>query len=212
MNVLFVCTANGGRSVLAERLLRREAAGRHEARSAGSAPGSAAHPQVLEALREVGIDASDHVPRRLDDELIAWADVVVATCDDACPVVPGKRYLAWRLPDPKHEPLERIRELRDDVERRVRELVAELDRGGGLRAALSGRETAPVTPLVAFSAHTGARLAEVGFLLLLLAGVWLAASELLGLARLRTTVAGAAIAVAGVLLIVATHWGHFGAG
>ena len=128
MNVLFVCTANGGRSVMAERLLRREAGGRHDARSAGSSPGTAAHPRVLEALAEIGIDASDHVPRKLDDEAIEWADVVVATCDDACPVVPGKRYVAWQLPDPKHEPIERVREIRDDVDHRVRELVAELDR------------------------------------------------------------------------------------
>jgi arsenate reductase (thioredoxin) len=127
VNVLFVCTANGGRSVMAERLLRREAGDRHAARSAGSNPGTEAHPQVLDALREIGIDASDHVPRKLDEAAIAWADVVVATCDDACPVVPNKRYVAWRLPDPKHEPIERVREIRDDIARRVRELVAELD-------------------------------------------------------------------------------------
>lgn len=126
MNVLFVCTANGGRSVMAERLLRREAAGRHEARSAGSNPGRAAHPQVLEALREVGIDASDHAPSRLDTEAIAWADVVVATCDDACPVVPGKRYLHWEIADPKNEPIERVREIRDEIAERVRALAAEL--------------------------------------------------------------------------------------
>jgi arsenate reductase len=128
MNVLFVCTANGGRSVMAERLFRREADGRHEARSAGSSPGAAAHPQVLQALGEIGIDAGDHVPRKLDDEAIEWADVVVATCDDACPVVPGKRYIAWQLPDPKNEPIERVREIRDDIATRVHELVAELDR------------------------------------------------------------------------------------
>jgi arsenate reductase len=127
VNVLFVCTANAGRSLLAERLLRREADGRHAARSAGSDPGAAAHPQVLEALREIGIDASDHVPRRLDQQAIDWADVVVATCDDACPYVPGKRYVNWRLPDPKHEPVERVRVIRDDVAARVHELVAELD-------------------------------------------------------------------------------------
>ncbi len=128
MNVLFVCTANGGRSVMAERLLRRAAGGRHAARSAGSNPGAAAHPQVLEALQEVGIDASDHVPHRLDEEAIDWADVIVATCDDACPVIPGKRYIAWQLPDPKHEPIERVREIRDDIEGRIDELIAELDR------------------------------------------------------------------------------------
>lgn len=127
MNVLFVCVANSGRSVMAERLFRRAAGGRHEARSAGSSPGAAAHPQVLEALREVGLDASDHVPRRLDEEAIAWADVVVATCDDACPVVPGKRYVGWELPDPKHEPLDRVRAIRDEIARRVEELAHELD-------------------------------------------------------------------------------------
>ena len=112
---------------MAERLLRREAAGRHAARSAGSNPGAAVHPEVMEALLEIGLDASDHVPRKLDDEAIGWADVVVATCDDACPVIPGKRYVAWNLPDPKHQPLPRVREIRDETDRRVRELVSELD-------------------------------------------------------------------------------------
>ena len=127
MNVLFVCVANSGRSVMAERLFRRAADGRHAARSAGSDPGAAAHPQVLEALREIGIDASDHVPHRLDDDLVGWADVIVATCDDACPVVPGTRYLSWRLPDPKHEPIERVREIRDEIAARVEALARELD-------------------------------------------------------------------------------------
>ena len=127
MNVLFVCTANGGRSVMAERLLQRRAAGRHAARSAGSNPGPSVHPQVLEALHEIGIDASNHVPHKLDEEAIEWADVVVATCDDACPVVPGKRYIAWQLPDPKNEPLARVREIRDDIDQRIAELVGELD-------------------------------------------------------------------------------------
>jgi arsenate reductase len=126
VNVLFVCVANSGRSVLAERLFRREADGRHEARSAGSVPGAAAHPEVLAALAELGIDARDHVPRLLDDETVAWADVIVATCDDACPFVPGKRYVSWQVPDPKHQPLERVRELRDDIAARVRTLLEEL--------------------------------------------------------------------------------------
>ena len=128
MNVLFVCVANSGRSVLAERLFRRAAGKRHLARSAGSAPDAAAHANVVEALRELGLDATDHAPRRLDDEVVAWADVVVATCDDACPVVPGKRYVGWDLPDPKDEPIERVRELRDGIAARVERLVQELDR------------------------------------------------------------------------------------
>jgi protein-tyrosine-phosphatase len=127
-NVLFVCVANSGRSVMAERLFRRAAGDRHEARSAGSAPGARAHPQVLEALAELGIDASDHVPHRLDDDDVKWADLVVATCDDACPVVPGKRYVNWQLPDPKDSPLYEVRAIRDDIESRVGELLAELDR------------------------------------------------------------------------------------
>ena len=127
MNVLFVCVANSGRSVIAERIFRRDAHGRHKARSAGSAPGMATHAEVLEALNEIGIDASDHQPRKLDDEAVQWADVVVATCDDACPVIPGKRYVAWQLPDPKKEPIERVREIRDEVDHLVHELLAELD-------------------------------------------------------------------------------------
>ena len=127
-NVLFVCVANSGRSVLAERLFRRLAGDRHAARSAGSAPGPEPHPVVLQALHEVGIDAADHVPHRLDDEDVQWADVVVATCDDACPVVPGKRYVSWQLPDPKDKPLDEVRAIRDDIAARVDQLVGELER------------------------------------------------------------------------------------
>ena len=130
-NVLFVCVANSGRSVLAVRLLRAAADGRHEARSAGSNPSRAPHPEVVEALREVGLDASDHVPQRLDDEAIAWADVVVATCDDGCPVVPGKRYVSWDLPDPKGRPLADVRPLRDDIAARVERWLGELDVSAG---------------------------------------------------------------------------------
>jgi arsenate reductase len=126
MNVLFVCIGNSGRSVMAERLFRRDVEGRHEARSAGSAPGTAPHQVVVDALAELGLDASDHVPRKLDDELVGWADVVVATCDDACPVVPGKRYVNWQLPDPKDRPLEEVRAIRDDIAQRVAELVTTL--------------------------------------------------------------------------------------
>ena len=125
--VLFVCVANSGRSVMAERLFRQAANGRHEARSAGSDPGPAVHPHVLEALAEIGIDASDHQPHRLDQDAIEWAEVVVATCDDACPVIPGKRYISWELPDPKELPLEKVRKLRSQIEQLVGELVEELD-------------------------------------------------------------------------------------
>ena len=128
-NVLFVCVANSGRSVMAERLFRRATGDRHAARSAGSAPGAHAHPQVLEVLTELGIDAADHVPHRLDADDVEWADVVVATCDDACPVVPGKRYVNWQLPDPKERPLDEVRTIRDDIESRVELLLAGLDAG-----------------------------------------------------------------------------------
>jgi arsenate reductase len=129
MNVLFVCVANSGRSVMAERLFRAAAQGRHEARSAGSDPGSATHPQVIEALREVGIDASDHVPRKLDRESLEWADVAVSTCsEEVCPVTPGVRRISWVFEDPKNLPLERVREIREDIKRSVDDLVAELDR------------------------------------------------------------------------------------
>jgi arsenate reductase len=129
-NVLFVCVANSGRSVMAERLFRQAAGGRHLARSAGSEPGAAPHPQVVEALREVGIDASDHVPRAIDRDALAWAGVAVSTCsEEVCPVTPGVLRLNWHLPDPKGLPLEQVRPIRDELARLVGELVAELDRG-----------------------------------------------------------------------------------
>jgi protein-tyrosine-phosphatase len=128
MNVLFVCVANSGRSVMAERLFRGKAHGRHGARSAGSEPGEAPHPQVVEALREIGIDASDHVPRRLDQEALDWADVAVSTCsEEVCPVTPGVRRISWELEDPKGLPLERVRAIRDEIDESVEQLVRELD-------------------------------------------------------------------------------------
>ena len=128
MNVLFVCVANAGRSVMAERLFRVAAEGRHAARSAGSAPGLAPHPQVLAALGEIGLDASDHVPRLLDDEALAWADVAVSTCsEEACPLTPGVRRVSWELPDPKELPLAEVRLVRDELAVRIAELVAALE-------------------------------------------------------------------------------------
>jgi arsenate reductase (thioredoxin) len=128
VNVLFVCVANSGRSVMAERLFREAAHGRHQARSAGSEPGKAPHPEVVEALREVGIDAADHVPRKLDQEALDWAGVAVSTCnEEVCPVTPGVRRISWVFEDPKNLPLERVRELRADIEKSVEQLLRELD-------------------------------------------------------------------------------------
>jgi arsenate reductase len=127
MNVLFVCVGNSGRSVLAERLFRAEAGGSHAARSAGSHP-STSEPEanVVAVLAELGIDASDHVPQKLTDELTDWADVVVAACDGVCPAIPGKPYHNWQLPDPWGHPIEDVRALRDDVRVRVGELLETL--------------------------------------------------------------------------------------
>ena len=129
-NVLFVCVGNQGRSVIAERLFNAAAGSEHEARSAGAAPGREVHEVAVAALAELGIDASDHVPRLLDDELIEWADVVVAACDGVCPVVPGKRNENWRLPDPMRRPLDEVRVFRDDIKRRVDTLLDELSASG----------------------------------------------------------------------------------
>jgi arsenate reductase (thioredoxin) len=126
--VLFVCVGNSGRSVMAERLFRRHAGERHEARSAGSTPGTAAHPQVIEALREIGIDAGDHVPHRLGADDLAWADIAVSTCsEEVCPVTPGVRRISWEFPDPRTLPLEEVRPIRDEIERHVGQLVHDLD-------------------------------------------------------------------------------------
>jgi protein-tyrosine-phosphatase len=130
VNVLFVCVANSGRSVMAERLFRQAADGRHHVRSAGSDPGTAPHPQVVEALEEIGIDAGGHVPHKLDQEALAWADVAVSTCsEEVCPVTPGVRRISWVFDDPKGLPLDQVRPIRDEIDRKVRQLVAELDRG-----------------------------------------------------------------------------------
>jgi arsenate reductase len=105
------------------------AAGReHEARSAGTTPAHRVHPAVVTAMREVGVDLSGNVPAKLTTELAQWADVVVTMgCGDACPVIPGKRYIDWELTDPKDLPLEKVREIRDDIDRRVQALAQTLD-------------------------------------------------------------------------------------
>jgi arsenate reductase len=117
---------------MAEAFLRLAAGGRHEARSAGSTPGERVHPEVVVAMAEVGVDLAGRAPRALAREDAEWADVVVTMgCGDACPVVPGRRYLDWELPDPKGRPLAEVRETRDEVRSRVAELVRQLDRGDG---------------------------------------------------------------------------------
>jgi arsenate reductase (thioredoxin) len=126
--VLFVCLHNAGRSQMSEALFGRAAAGRHEARSAGTTPGERVHPEVVEAMAELGIDLSARRPRKLTREDAEWADVVVTMgCGDECPYIPGKRYLDWDLPDPKDRPLEVVRGTREEIARRVERLLGELD-------------------------------------------------------------------------------------
>jgi arsenate reductase len=126
--VLFVCLHNAGRSQISEALFERAAAGHHEARSAGTEPGERVHPEVVEAMRELGIELAERVPHKLSQADAEWADVVVTMgCGDECPYIPGKRYLDWDLADPKGRPLEEVRATRDEIERRVVELIGELD-------------------------------------------------------------------------------------
>ena len=126
-NVLFVCLHNAGRSQMSQALFEREAGGAHEARSAGTTPSDRVHPEVVEAMRELGIDLADRRPQPLTDDLSRWGDVVVTMgCGDECPYLPGKRYIDWDLEDPKGKPLGQVRSIRDDIAKRVRALVEEL--------------------------------------------------------------------------------------
>jgi arsenate reductase len=126
--VLFVCVHNAGRSQMSQALFNRAADGRHEARSAGSEPGERVHPEVVAAMDELGLDLRRETPKRLTRELAEWADVVVTMgCGDACPYIPGKRYLDWELEDPKGQSLDAVRATRDEIERRVSALLTELD-------------------------------------------------------------------------------------
>jgi arsenate reductase len=127
-HVLFVCIQNAGRSQISQALFERAAAGRHAARSAGSRPAARVHPEVAEVLAEQGIDVSANLPHRLDAADMAWADVVVTMgCGDECPYVPDTRYIDWQIDDPAGRPLERVREIRDEIGSRVEALAAELD-------------------------------------------------------------------------------------
>ena len=111
---------------MAERLFRHEADGRHEARSAGALAGDRVHQVAVDALAELGIDASDHVPTQLGDEQIAWADVVVGTCDGVCPATPGKRRETWQIRDPMNRPIEEVRAIRDEIHTHVNNLLTSL--------------------------------------------------------------------------------------
>jgi arsenate reductase len=114
---------------MSQALFELAAAGRHDARSAGSEadPSGRVHPNVVEVMRELGIDLGERRPHRLERADAAWADVVVTMgCGDACPYIPGKRYVDWELVDPKGLPVDDVRAIRDDIDARVRALAAEL--------------------------------------------------------------------------------------
>jgi arsenate reductase (thioredoxin) len=127
---LFVCRQNAGRSQMSAALFERAAEGRHRALSAGTAPAERVHPEVVAVMRELGVDLSDRVPQALTRDLAEQADVVVTMgCGDECPYIPGKRYVDWELEDPAGRPADEVRVTRDDIARRVEELVAQLEDG-----------------------------------------------------------------------------------
>ena len=133
-NVLFACLQNAGRSQISEALFSRAAEGRHGARSAGTTPADKVHPEVAEAMAEIGIEIGDRTPRRLQREDAEWADVVVTMgCGDECPYIPGRRYLDWDLPDPHGRSRAEVRAIRDEISGRVAGLLAELDGAGSER-------------------------------------------------------------------------------
>ena len=127
-HVLFVCLHNAGRSQMSQALFERAAGGHHEAQSAGTEPADRIHPAVVAAMAEEGIDLAGRVPRLLTMDLARWADVVVTMgCGDACPVIPGKAYIDWDLRDPKDLPVAEVRVIREEITRRVNDLVKDLD-------------------------------------------------------------------------------------
>ncbi len=129
--VLFVCVHNAGRSQMAAALLHHHAAGRLNVRSAGSTPAEEVNPAVVAAMSEWGIDVSGEFPKPLTDEAVRAADVVITMgCGDACPIYSGKRYLDWELEDPAGKPVEEVASIRDEIDRRVRHLLAELAPAG----------------------------------------------------------------------------------
>jgi protein-tyrosine-phosphatase len=132
-DVLFICVHNAGRSQMAAALLDHHAQGRVLVRSAGSTPADQVNPAVIAAMDEMGVDLSKEFPKPLTDEVVQAADVVVTMgCGDACPLFPGKRYLDWELDDPAGMGVDDVRAIRDEIDTRVRGLLAELE-------AVSGR-------------------------------------------------------------------------
>ena len=126
--VLFVCTHNAGRSQMAAALLDHQAAGRVRVTSAGSQPADQLNPAVVQVMAEIGLDISREFPKPLTADKVQAADVVITMgCGDSCPIFPGKRYLDWDLPDPAGLDVEAVRPIRDDISRRVQELLAELE-------------------------------------------------------------------------------------
>jgi arsenate reductase (thioredoxin) len=125
--VLFVCVHNAGRSQMAAALLDHHAQGRVSVRSAGSVPADELNPAVVTVMQEIGLDLSKAFPKPLTTEAVEASDVVITMgCGDACPIFPGKRYLDWRLTDPAGLQLEQVREIRDEIDRLVRDLLSEL--------------------------------------------------------------------------------------
>jgi arsenate reductase len=129
--VVFLCVHNAGRSQMAAGWMRHLVGDSAEVFSGGSDPGAEVNPAAVEAMAEVGIDIADQIPRRWTDEVVGGADAVVTMgCGDACPVFPGVRYLDWELDDPAGRPVEEVRVIRDEIERHVRGLIADLGIAG----------------------------------------------------------------------------------
>lgn len=125
--VLFVCVHNAGRSQLAAALLHHHASGRVRVVSAGSAPADEINPAVVAVMAELGIDLTREFPKRLTDDAVRAADVVITMgCGDACPVYPGRRYIDWELPDPAGKTVDQVRRIRDEIDRRVQVLLQEI--------------------------------------------------------------------------------------
>ena len=134
--ILYVCVHNAGRSQMAAAMTRLLGGNRVRVRSAGSAPGECVHPGVVEAMREIGVDLAHELPKLLTPDAVRAADVVITMgCGDACPVFPGKRYLDWKLDDPKGREIGDVRRIRDEIRVRVEEVLRDL----GVRPGAEGR-------------------------------------------------------------------------